>query len=77
MMEAICSSETSVLIKATWCHNPEDGMLHGKQIDWNANYRPVRAAHFGNKKFFRSREEKEKSGYGPQKRARHQERLAD
>jgi hypothetical protein len=29
MMQAILSSETSVLTRATWCHIPEDGILHG------------------------------------------------
>jgi hypothetical protein len=28
MMEAICSSETPVLIRATWHKIPEDGILH-------------------------------------------------
>jgi hypothetical protein len=28
MMEAIPSSETSVLTRATWWHIPEDGILH-------------------------------------------------
>jgi hypothetical protein len=28
MMEALHSSETSVLTRATWCHNPEDGIIH-------------------------------------------------
>jgi hypothetical protein len=28
MMDAICSSETSVLARATWCNIPEDGILH-------------------------------------------------
>jgi hypothetical protein len=28
MMEAIRSSEASVLTRATWCHVPEDGILH-------------------------------------------------
>jgi hypothetical protein len=28
MMEAICSSKTSVLARATWCNIPEDGILH-------------------------------------------------
>jgi hypothetical protein len=27
-LEATCSSETSVYIKPTWCHIPEDGILH-------------------------------------------------
>jgi hypothetical protein len=28
MMEALSSSETSVLTRATWHNNPEDGTLH-------------------------------------------------
>jgi hypothetical protein len=28
MMEAICSSEMSVLTRATWHNSPEDGTLH-------------------------------------------------
>jgi hypothetical protein len=28
MMEAICSSKTLVLTRATWCNIPEDGILH-------------------------------------------------
>jgi hypothetical protein len=27
-MEAIRSFEISVLTRVTWCHNPEDGILH-------------------------------------------------
>jgi hypothetical protein len=27
MMEAICSSKTSVLTRSTWHHIPEDGIL--------------------------------------------------
>jgi hypothetical protein len=28
MMEALCSSETLILTRATWCNIPEEGILH-------------------------------------------------
>jgi hypothetical protein len=31
MMEAICSSETLVLTRATWRNIPEDGILHSRR----------------------------------------------
>jgi hypothetical protein len=33
MMEALCSSKTSVLMKATWHYNPEDGILHSHHCE--------------------------------------------
>jgi hypothetical protein len=42
MMEEIRSFDTLVLTRATWCHSPEDGILHGlfmviclKNMDYN------------------------------------------
>jgi hypothetical protein len=38
MMEAICSSETSVLTRATWHHIPEDGILHSDHCKYLRSY---------------------------------------
>jgi hypothetical protein len=39
MMEAICSSETSVLTKNTWCKIPEDGFLHSHRCENLKSYK--------------------------------------
>jgi hypothetical protein len=40
MMEVICSSETSVLARATWHHIPEEGNLQAKQNVLASNLLP-------------------------------------
>jgi hypothetical protein len=39
MMEAIHSSETSVLTRVTWCHIPEDSVLHSHRHEIVKSYK--------------------------------------
>jgi hypothetical protein len=41
MMEAVCSSKTSVLTTATRSHIPEDGNFHGRRRENLKSYIPI------------------------------------
>jgi hypothetical protein len=38
MMEAVCSSKMLILTRATWCHFPEDGILHSRCREYLKSY---------------------------------------
>jgi hypothetical protein len=41
MMETLCSSETSVLTRATWHNIPENGLLHSHHCENLKSYREI------------------------------------
>jgi hypothetical protein len=46
LMEALRSSETSILIRATWNNIPEDGILHSHHLENFKSYMVTGFIHF-------------------------------